>query len=162
MKYLAIVAVVLSLTLSLDAFMTGGLGGGGGGGGGCGCGCGPQLPQLSLTCISIPAIRIPIPSMPSCPQPCGGRKKRSAAKKPLDDRCTDSALRKLILTNINESSSKSQENIYEAAKSYFNETDDYIVSCGPSENFYFTTSLDNYCVDGTDKLTCSIFKYQFQ
>uniref|UniRef100_A0A0N5A0F1 Ground-like domain-containing protein n=1 Tax=Parastrongyloides trichosuri TaxID=131310 RepID=A0A0N5A0F1_PARTI len=161
MKVLAVSLAVILFIASTNAFLFGG-----GGGGGCGCGCMPSIPPPQMTCVSIPAMVIPIPSCPQpcaspCASPCGGKRKRRSAlgKKATDEQCTDPSLRKLILTNLNDDSSKAQENVYEAAKSYFNETDDFIVSCGPSRDFYFTTSLDTYCVDGSDKLTCSIFKY---
>uniref|UniRef100_A0A0K0EL87 Ground-like domain-containing protein n=1 Tax=Strongyloides stercoralis TaxID=6248 RepID=A0A0K0EL87_STRER len=159
MNYLPIFCLVLfSITFTKGIFF------GGGGGGGCGCGCMPSLPKPEMTCMSIPAFVIPIPSCPQptcCSSPCGGKRKRRSilSKKWANERCTDPALRKLILTNMHEESSKAQENVYEATKSYFNETDDFIVSCGPSKDFYFTTSLSTFCVDGSEKLTCSIFKY---
>uniref|UniRef100_A0A0K0F2D1 Ground-like domain-containing protein n=1 Tax=Strongyloides venezuelensis TaxID=75913 RepID=A0A0K0F2D1_STRVS len=155
-KLAALCLVIFSIASTKAMFF-------GGGGGGCGCGCMPSLPQPQMTCISIPALQIPIPSCPQpcCSSPCGGKRKRRAiiSKQPADERCTNPSLRKLILTNIHDDSTKAQENIYEAARSFFNETDDFIVSCGPSKDFFFTTSLDTYCVDGSEKLTCSIFKY---
>lgn len=73
------------------------------GGGGCGCGCLPKIPPPEFQCVSIPVLKLSLPtcSTPCCPpgpsfSPCGKRKKRKISFLEKNNDCTDNLLRQII------------------------------------------------------------------
>uniref|UniRef100_A0A0N5A0F2 Ground-like domain-containing protein n=1 Tax=Parastrongyloides trichosuri TaxID=131310 RepID=A0A0N5A0F2_PARTI len=136
------------------------------GGGGCGCGCLPKIPPPEFTCVSVPVLKLSLPSCstPCCPpgpsfSPCMKRRKRNINHIEKDDDCTDNLLRQIIQQNIKNESLMSVYTISLAMKEIYGENHTFAVSCGPNKNFYYSTTIKNYCYNGNDKIFCTIFKY---
>ncbi|KAE9418776.1 hypothetical protein Angca_001743, partial [Angiostrongylus cantonensis] len=89
---------------------------------------------------------------PSPPNPCGKRKKRAVDG---DEKCTDPELRKLILAAVSNDLNESRNNIVAALKEKRGEDTQYSVSCVKGE-VVFQSSADDFCSDGTPRITCLV------
>uniref|UniRef100_A0A0N5BVJ6 Ground-like domain-containing protein n=1 Tax=Strongyloides papillosus TaxID=174720 RepID=A0A0N5BVJ6_STREA len=136
------------------------------GGGGCGCGCLPRLPPPEFTCVSVPVLKLSLPTCttPCCPpgpsfSPCGKRKKRKISLYERDFDCTDSLLRQIILQNLKNNTMLSVHFISMALKEFYGYNNTFGVNCGSRKDFFYSTTMNNYCFEGNDKILCGVFKY---
>uniref|UniRef100_A0AC35U5E5 Ground-like domain-containing protein n=1 Tax=Rhabditophanes sp. KR3021 TaxID=114890 RepID=A0AC35U5E5_9BILA len=132
----------------------------------------PSLPAPEFQCVSVPVLKINLPSCPQpcCPSPCGGggggfggglfgkRKRRSTLSKSNTD-CTDIILKTIIQKNIGKDNRISTEMISIALRIHYNETAYFGVTCTPASDSYFSTTIKDYCMETVDGTTCSIVKH---